>query len=70
MLVTDLFADAFFVADIALNFNTGFIREQVHGIPILTLLIATGIEVITCSKYNISGRCARVVTSSYCIVLD
>ncbi len=29
MLVTDLFADTFFVADIFLNFNTGFIREQV-----------------------------------------
>ena len=29
MLVTDLFADTFFVADIFLNFNTGYIREQV-----------------------------------------
>lgn len=28
MLVTDLLADAFFVADIVLNFNTGFITEQ------------------------------------------
>ena len=31
MLVTDLVADTFFVADVFLNFNTGYIKEQVVG---------------------------------------
>lgn len=29
MLATDIFVDLFFVGDIVLNFNTGFIKEQV-----------------------------------------
>ena len=30
MLATDLLADLFFMADVILNFNTGFIKDQVR----------------------------------------
>ncbi len=30
MLATDLLADLFFMADVVLNFNTGFIKDQVQ----------------------------------------
>ena len=30
MLATDLLADLFFMADVVLNFNTGFIKDQVR----------------------------------------
>ena len=31
MLATDIFVDLFFVGDVVLNFNTGFIKEQVSN---------------------------------------
>lgn len=35
MLLIELLIDMFFVADIALNFNTGYISEQVTVLTIL-----------------------------------
>ena len=33
MLATDLLVDVFFLCDIALNFHTGYIRDQAFPLP-------------------------------------
>ena len=38
-LATDLLIDLFFMADIALNFNTGFIKDQASGSRCCCLLL-------------------------------
>lgn len=35
MLITELFVDLFFLCDIILNFNTGFIADQVSTVTSL-----------------------------------